>query len=122
MPNDSRTASYLGETVVILIMILIALVILALTLATFDRCLGRMSEQPRRAPRMPRARPKSSVRMSGVSTSDSPIRSGSMPDGKLRKRDRTTRRVCEAGCLIHFEESGSGRTETSLKYTMEFLS
>ena len=42
VPNDSRNASYLGETVVILIMILIALVILALTLATFDRCLGRM--------------------------------------------------------------------------------
>jgi ABC-type transport system involved in multi-copper enzyme maturation permease subunit len=54
LPNDSRTASYLGETVVILITILVALVILALTLATFDRCLGRMSEQPRRAPRMPR--------------------------------------------------------------------
>jgi hypothetical protein len=50
---ESRDAIYLGCTVMLLVMILIALVILALTLATFDRCLGRASERPRRAPRMP---------------------------------------------------------------------
>jgi ABC-type transport system involved in multi-copper enzyme maturation permease subunit len=52
--NESRDAIYLGSTVILLVMIFIALVILALTLATFDRCLGRASERPRRAPRMPR--------------------------------------------------------------------
>jgi hypothetical protein len=40
-----------GETVVILVTILIALVTLALTLATFDRCMGRASERPLLAPR-----------------------------------------------------------------------
>jgi len=49
--DDSRIAGYIGETVVILVTILIALVILALALATFDRCLGRAPERPRRAPR-----------------------------------------------------------------------
>jgi hypothetical protein len=52
--GDSRVAGYFGETVVILVTILIALVILALTLATFDRCLGRASEFPRRALQSPR--------------------------------------------------------------------
>jgi hypothetical protein len=53
-PGESRDAIYLGETVVILVTIFIALVMLALTLVTFDQCLGRASERPRRAPRMPR--------------------------------------------------------------------
>jgi ABC-type transport system involved in multi-copper enzyme maturation permease subunit len=53
-PGESRDAVYLGETVMLLGTILIALVILALTLATFDRCLGRPSERPRRAPQPPR--------------------------------------------------------------------
>ena len=55
-PGESRLrlAFYLGETVVFLVTILIALVILALTLATFDRCMGRASERPRRAPRSSR--------------------------------------------------------------------
>jgi ABC-type transport system involved in multi-copper enzyme maturation permease subunit len=52
-PGESRLriAFYLGETVVFLVTILIALVILALTLATFDRCMGRASERPLLAPR-----------------------------------------------------------------------
>jgi hypothetical protein len=53
-PGESRDAVYLGETVMLLVTTLIALVILALTLATFDRCLGRASERPRSAPRSPR--------------------------------------------------------------------
>ena len=31
-----------------------AMLVLALTIATFNRCVGRVSERPRRAPRPPR--------------------------------------------------------------------
>ena len=53
-PSESRVAFYVGQVIVILGILLFALVVLALTLATFDRCVGRAPERPRRAPRPPR--------------------------------------------------------------------
>ncbi len=53
-PGQSRLAFYIGQVIVLLATIGFALVILALTLATFDRCAGRSPERPRRAPRPPR--------------------------------------------------------------------
>ena len=57
--GQSRLAFYIGQVIVLLATFGFALVVLALTLATFDRCVGRMPERPRRAPRPPRraARP-----------------------------------------------------------------
>ena len=49
-PSQSRVAFYLGLVIVILATLLFALVVLGLTLVTFDRCMGRMPERPRRAP------------------------------------------------------------------------
>jgi ABC-type transport system involved in multi-copper enzyme maturation permease subunit len=51
---DSRLSLYIAQVIVLLATIGIALGVLALTLLTFDRCVGRMSERPRRAPRPPR--------------------------------------------------------------------
>jgi hypothetical protein len=51
---DSRLSLYIAQVIVLLATIGCALGILALTLLTFDRCVGRMSERPRRAPRPPR--------------------------------------------------------------------
>jgi hypothetical protein len=52
--SESRVAFYIGQIIVILAILVFALVLLALTLATFDRCMGRSPERPRRAPRPPR--------------------------------------------------------------------
>jgi ABC-type transport system involved in multi-copper enzyme maturation permease subunit len=52
--EKSRSAFYLGQIIVLLAQIAFALVILALSLMTFDRCVGRVPERPRRAPRPPR--------------------------------------------------------------------
>ena len=53
-PAQSRVAFYIGQVIVLLATIGFALVVLALTLITFDRCVGRVSERPRRVPRPPR--------------------------------------------------------------------
>jgi ABC-2 family transporter protein len=57
--GESRLAFYIAQVIVLLATIGFALLVLALTLLTFDRCVGRVSERPRRAPRAPRraARP-----------------------------------------------------------------
>jgi hypothetical protein len=47
--SESRGAYYLGLVIVCLFTVLIALVMLALALLTFDRCLGRASNRPRRS-------------------------------------------------------------------------
>jgi hypothetical protein len=52
--SESRMAFYLGLVVVLLATLLFALLVLGLTLVTFDRCMGRMPERPRRAPQPPR--------------------------------------------------------------------
>jgi ABC-type transport system involved in multi-copper enzyme maturation permease subunit/Na+-transporting methylmalonyl-CoA/oxaloacetate decarboxylase gamma subunit len=51
----SRIAFYIGHVIVLLLTIGVAFVFLGLTLATFNRSMGRMSERRRRAPRPPRA-------------------------------------------------------------------
>ncbi len=48
--SQSRPTFYLGLVIVILATLLFALLVLGLTLVTFDRCMGRMPERPRRAP------------------------------------------------------------------------
>jgi ABC-type transport system involved in multi-copper enzyme maturation permease subunit len=53
-PAQSRVAFYIGQLIVLLANNGFALIVYALTLATFDRCVGRVSERPRRAPRPPR--------------------------------------------------------------------
>jgi hypothetical protein len=52
--TESRGAYYLGLVIVFLFTVLIALVMLGLTMLTFDRCMGRASARPRLAPRPPR--------------------------------------------------------------------
>ncbi len=53
--SQSRLAFYLGQVIILLAMIAIALVVLALSMATFNRCVGRASERPpQSAPRPPR--------------------------------------------------------------------
>ena len=52
-PAHSRIPFYIGEIIVLLATIGFALVVLALTLVTFDRCVGRVSERPGRVPRPP---------------------------------------------------------------------
>ena len=42
-PSESRAAFYIGQIIVILAILVFALVVLGLTLATFDRCMGRGS-------------------------------------------------------------------------------
>ncbi len=49
--SQSRVAVYMGQVVVLLATLVFALLVLGLTLVTFDRCVGRMPERPRRAPR-----------------------------------------------------------------------
>jgi ABC-type transport system involved in multi-copper enzyme maturation permease subunit len=49
-----READYLEAVIALLATLVFALVVLALTFVTFDRCLGRVPERPRRAPRPPR--------------------------------------------------------------------
>jgi ABC-type transport system involved in multi-copper enzyme maturation permease subunit len=53
--SEDRYAYYTGELIVLLLMVGFALLMLGLTFATFDRCLGRMPERRRRTPRPPRA-------------------------------------------------------------------
>jgi hypothetical protein len=53
-PSESRAALYIGQVIVILATLVFALIVLALTLGSFDRCMGRAPERPRRAPRPPR--------------------------------------------------------------------
>jgi hypothetical protein len=53
-PAQSRGAFYVAQVVVLLATLAFALVVLALTMATFNRCVGRASERPRGAPRPPR--------------------------------------------------------------------
>jgi hypothetical protein len=55
-PAQSRGAFYIGQVIVILATLAFALVVLALTMATFNRCVGRASERARRAPRPPRTK------------------------------------------------------------------
>ncbi len=52
--SQSRWAFYIAQVIVLLATLAFALVVLALTIATFDRCIGRVPERPRRAPRPPR--------------------------------------------------------------------
>ena len=52
--DESRGAYYIGLVVVALATLLLALVMLALALLSFDRCMGRVPERPRRAPTPPR--------------------------------------------------------------------
>jgi hypothetical protein len=52
--NESRGAYYIGLIVVALATLLLALVMLAFSLLSFDRCIGRVPERPRRAPAPPR--------------------------------------------------------------------
>jgi ABC-type transport system involved in multi-copper enzyme maturation permease subunit len=49
-----RYAFYIGHVIVLLFTIGVALLFLGLTLATFNRSMGRMPERARRAPRQPR--------------------------------------------------------------------
>ena len=51
---QSRGAFYMGEVIVILAMASFALMLLAMTMASFNRCVGRAPDRPRRAPRPPR--------------------------------------------------------------------
>jgi ABC-type transport system involved in multi-copper enzyme maturation permease subunit len=51
---QDRIAGYLGHLIVLLATLGLALLVLGLTLVTFDRCVGRVPERPRRAPRPPR--------------------------------------------------------------------
>jgi ABC-type transport system involved in multi-copper enzyme maturation permease subunit len=50
---EGRYADYLGQLIVLLATLGFALLLLGLTLATFDRCVGRVPERPRRARRTP---------------------------------------------------------------------
>jgi hypothetical protein len=52
--NESRGAFYIGFIIMALAILLLALVMLALALVSFDRCMGRVPERPRRAPAPPR--------------------------------------------------------------------
>jgi ABC-type transport system involved in multi-copper enzyme maturation permease subunit len=52
--SQGRIACYIGQLIMLLAIIGFALVVLALTMVTFNRCVGRMPERPRRAPRPPR--------------------------------------------------------------------
>ena len=45
-----RYAFYMGNVIMLLLMIGVAFLFLVLTLATFNRSMGRMPERPRRAP------------------------------------------------------------------------
>ena len=48
-PSESRLAFYIAQSIVCLALLVFALVVLALAMATFNRCVGRMPERPRRA-------------------------------------------------------------------------
>ncbi|MFI5458121.1 MAG: hypothetical protein ACHRXM_22020 [Isosphaerales bacterium] len=52
--SQSRVAFYIGQVIVLLATLGFSLIVLASTIATFDRCVGRVSERPRRARRPPR--------------------------------------------------------------------
>lgn len=52
--SQSRGAFYIGQVILLLVTLAFALSSLALTMATFNRCVGRASERPRKAPRPPR--------------------------------------------------------------------
>jgi ABC-type transport system involved in multi-copper enzyme maturation permease subunit len=52
--SENRGAFYLGLALVIVATLIFALLVLGATLVTFNRCLGRMPERPRRAPQPPR--------------------------------------------------------------------
>jgi len=52
--SQSRWALYIGQVIVLLATLGFSLIVLALTIATFDHCAGRVSERPRRARRPPR--------------------------------------------------------------------
>jgi hypothetical protein len=51
--SEGRLAFYLGQAIVILAILAFAAVILCLTIVSFNYCMGRASERPRRAPRAP---------------------------------------------------------------------
>jgi ABC-type transport system involved in multi-copper enzyme maturation permease subunit len=61
LAEESRGAFYVAEIIMFLATLLVALIVLALTLATFDRCMGRMPERARRVRREPRRRARSQV-------------------------------------------------------------
>jgi uncharacterized protein (DUF2384 family) len=50
----SREAFYIAQIMLLLATVALALIVLGLTMATFNRCVGRASERPRRAPHPPR--------------------------------------------------------------------
>jgi ABC-type Na+ efflux pump permease subunit len=67
--GQSHVAFYVAQLMVLLATVGFALIVLALTAVTFDRCAGRVPERPRRAPRPPRKAaigPKPHVRPADV--------------------------------------------------------
>jgi ABC-type transport system involved in multi-copper enzyme maturation permease subunit len=52
--GESRLSLYIAQGIVLLATIELALVVLAMAISTFNRCVGRVPERPRRAPRPPR--------------------------------------------------------------------
>jgi hypothetical protein len=55
LPHESWGAFYIGQIIIFLLTLLVALIVLGLTLATFNRCMGRVPERaqrPRREPQM----------------------------------------------------------------------
>jgi ABC-type transport system involved in multi-copper enzyme maturation permease subunit len=54
LPEESRGAFYAAEIILFLVTLLVALSLLALTLSTFDRAMGRVPERARRVRREPR--------------------------------------------------------------------
>jgi ABC-type transport system involved in multi-copper enzyme maturation permease subunit len=50
-PAQSRVAFYITQLIVLLATIEVAALVYALTVLTFDQCVGRVSERPRRVPR-----------------------------------------------------------------------
>jgi hypothetical protein len=54
LPEESRGAFYVAEIIMFLATLLVALIVLALTLGTFDHCMGRAPERVRRVRREPR--------------------------------------------------------------------
>src|SRR5262249_12321575 len=59
---QGRYADYLGQLIVPLATLGFALLLLGLTIATFDRSVGRVPERPSRVPRPPRRAPGPHVR------------------------------------------------------------
>ncbi len=72
----TRHAFYVGHVILLLFMIGVALLFLGMTLATFNRAMGRMSERPRRAPRPPRKLPATNKPHKPATSSREPVLAG----------------------------------------------